>query len=177
MRTRTILARAAVSTSAAALVVLLLLGGAQPAAAAGIEPVEGQFVTTVTPDGCTSPLGLCTVGTIEGGLEGAVRVTFLTTAPASQAPPWLRLLLSDAVIAEDTVYYTADIVIDSPAGSFRGDIQGLVTFSAGSLESLVTLDDGDGVYRNARAALLASGTPSVSGPETLRYEGVLIGRR
>jgi len=85
------------------------------------RPVRGTIRSLFTTQNCTSPVGLCTTGTITGGgpLDGATSFTALDVAPSAGLPavePPANLSYSGQVtiVAKDGTLVTSDLgVLDA----------------------------------------------------------------
>ena len=69
-------------------IIVLLLAGALVAGRAGAEStgriVNGHVEDMVTTDNCGSPVGLCTVGRVNGGIQGQLSFTVIGLSPTSR---------------------------------------------------------------------------------------------
>lgn len=79
----------------------LAFGFTPEASAKGCKQIDAQIISSETTTGCTSPVGLCTAGKIDGnhGLNGTTFFTADSTAPGpSTAPDPAATISYDGVV-------------------------------------------------------------------------------
>lgn len=132
------------------------------AAQNGAVPVNGTFFTQVFfGEGCPSPLGVCSAGTVTGDLTGDVFVTTLT------------LDITDTANGQ-IIRYTTAITITTPDGILSGTSKGIINTNTGRQSATFTLESGTGVYEGYRGVLNVNGTNNAAtGQEILDFRGVL----
>lgn len=111
-----------------AVVTGLLLLGISPRASAQDDDSDddtkcrrfvGPFGSiTVAPPECTSPVGLCTHGTLTGELAGSYDFTVATIAPDPNDPSALVLTGKSVVTTKNGQMFTDDVSILHPTGPF-----------------------------------------------------------
>ena len=131
-----------------ATVTLGLIFGAQTAAAQSCKPVRGHWSSAPNPE-CTSPVGMCTLGTLHGRLHGGYDFTMatLTPAPTPQVP--------------GGNFYTGTSIITTHKGALTGTDMGSIDlnpFGLGKFTALLTLHGGTDHYAGATGYLQIRGT-------------------
>ena len=134
-----------------------LLASSAARADRGCSAVNGPIVTTYTTDGCTSPVGVCTVGTAQLGRKAATtRFTALTITPADP---------SGAVLL-----YTGELVITTRKGSVTIHDAGVLNAATGEFFELQKVVGGTKSYKHATGLLTSQGTATGTG-----FSGTLTG--
>ena len=114
------------------------------------EDVEGPFQAAVVPPPpggtCTSPVGLCTSGVLEGDLEGTYAFTatsFLGTFPVDE--------------------FTGESVIELEDGDFLfGSDLGNINFETGDFVTNISITGGTGDFEGASGILVATGVSNLA---------------
>jgi hypothetical protein len=120
----------------------------------GCKKIHGRIVVEVTTDNCTSPVLLCTRGTIQGGgsLNGSTAFTTLALAPSAGLAP---------IVPATTLSYTGQLTITARGGT-------LVLTDVGILEQ--------GTARFTELDSVVSGTGDFAGNTGLwTISGVVTG--
>ena len=134
----------------------LVLLASSSAQADACKQVDAPISTSYFLAGCTSPVGLCTAGTIGSGLlAGTTRFTVLTLAPG---PSPYDLL------------YTGELVITTRSGSVTVRDYGVFNQSTGQYFELQQIVSGTGRFKTATGWLTSSGLGSTTG-----FSGTLTG--
>jgi hypothetical protein len=135
----------------------LTMGSGTASADAHCHPVRARITDAVAPEGCMSPVGLCTAGTVSGGpLEGTIAATVQAVAPGA-TPGTLSL---DAV---DTITTRNGSITFHFSGLFD-PINGLVTFFGQSPTGTGRFAGATGtIYVNGAAASAGTFDSDVSG--------------
>ena len=152
--------------------VLLLVVAAVAAAAAGggyalasedAKQAHGSLRSQPLVEGCTSPIGFCTLGRALGTIEG----DFVFTAH--------RFVPSDT---PGVVLYTGEIVVLTSRGELRCQDAG--AYNSGELESgpgpfasLCTITGGTGDWAGATGHIRIQGTFSLAEGGNSSYEGLI----
>lgn len=129
---------------------------------------EGTFesVLVTDPTRCHSPIGMCTSGVLEGGIEGTYDFTFLSMIPDPLDP--------------FVVHYTGRSVITTAAGHLYGEDTGTMRFAADGTAAFVTtvsVLSGDGCFRDAGGRVVAPGVLDMTtGNAAGEYYASLCGR-
>ncbi len=141
-------------------VAALVLTASEAGAVSGTMPVNGQLVSQVLTAGCTSPIGLCTAGSLNGGIQG----DFVFTA-ASLAPTNVPTVLS----------YTGTIVIHTKTGNINIRDAGIFdTTGNGPVVDLSTVTGGTGDFAGASGYLEIFGTFTFAAGGNSDYRGKLV---
>jgi hypothetical protein len=120
------------------------------------KEVEAQITTSYFLAGCTSPVGLCTAGTVGSGLlAGTTRFIVLTLAPGPSAYELL---------------YTGELVITTKSGSVTLRDYGVFNQATGQYFEMQNVVSGTRKFKNATGALTSSGLGSTTG-----FSGTLTG--
>lgn len=95
--------------------VTTLLGGADDAVARECKKVHGQVISTPFTIGCTSPVALCTAGTIDGnqGLSGTTTFSADSIAPGPATAPDAPATISYSGVLQITTSHGTLITRDS----------------------------------------------------------------
>jgi hypothetical protein len=139
----------------------LLAGMAAFAARAGETVAHGRCVqlkgkgginSSVTADGCTSPVGLCTAGVFEGEplLRGTTAFVADALAPSAGLPA--------TVEPPTTLSYSGLLTITTRRGSLTTRDTGIFDTAAGLFSSRDTIVSGTGIFAGASGHLFFSGT-------------------
>jgi hypothetical protein len=127
----------------------LLLVVALAVAPADLQAKKCQVVTgttsaEITSEGCASPVGLCTVGTLEsplGALEG----------------PFELMVTSLIVCDENVLCYEGVLVLEARAGTIRFADAGALDVGAGAFSDTATSVGGNGLFANRVVTLFFAG--------------------
>jgi len=140
-------------------VAALVLTASDAGAVSGTMPVNGHLVSQVLTVGCASPIGLCTAGSLNGGIQG----DFVFTA-ASLAPTNVPTVLS----------YTGTIVVHTMTGDIRINDAGVFdTTGDGPVVDLSTITGGTGDFTGASGFLEIFGTFTFAAGGNSDYRGKL----
>jgi hypothetical protein len=123
----------------------------------GCDAVRSAIVTSYSQDpGCTSPVGVCTSGSVSSGdLVGTTQFTALTMAPGP---------------SPDLVLYSGDLVITTATGTVTLRDHGLLNSSTGYYFEMQQVVSGTGAYGQHTGMLISQGLASQTG-----FEGELNG--
>jgi hypothetical protein len=103
-----------------------------------------RIITTFFVEGCTSPIGLCTEGTIPYGLlAGTTRFTVLALDPGDSA---------------DLLLYTGALVITTSRGVLTIQDRGVLNATNGNFFEIDQIVAGTGAFTNGTGTLFAWGT-------------------
>jgi hypothetical protein len=134
----------------------LALLASSSAQADACKQVDAPISTSYFLAGCTSPVGLCTAGTIGSGLlAGTTRFTVLTLAPGPS--PY-------------DLVYTGELVITTRSGSVTVRDYGVFNQATGQYFELQQIVSGTRRFKDATGALTSSGLGSTTG-----FSGTLTG--
>lgn len=118
------------------------------------KQVSAQIISSLTKTGCTSPVGLCTAGTIDGnrGLDGSTFFTVDSTAPGP----------STAANAAATISYSGVLKVTTEQGTVTFRDSGLLDGSTGTapggfFSSFDIVIDGTGKFQGATGDLFIGG--------------------
>lgn len=134
--------------------------GAQAIASSAEQQAHGHLVSQVLPPpSCTSPIGLCTAGRLEGTINGDFVFTATTLQPTSTA---------------GVLFYTGNIVVHTK----RGDVtcQDAGAFQAappGGVVDLCTITAGTGDWAGTTGHIRIHGTFTFAEGGESHYEGVI----
>jgi hypothetical protein len=142
----------------ALLLTLLTFGGT---AAAKNCDVHGTFTSVaVSATECASPIGLCTAGTIKGGLDGTFEFVGTTLSQSVDTP------------TTGVVFYTGDIVFHLKAGDLLAkDAGALGTTGAGDVADVITIVGGTGGLAGATGTLRNQGVFTQAAGGSGEYTG------
>ncbi len=145
-------------TTAMVLTVLGMCVGGSAEAWAGCKKVQGHVEETAVP--CASGPGLCTVGPVNGGIQGEYRFTLLSASGTSTHTP-------------SVVHFVGASVIATAKGDLHFSESGaLDTAPPGHFVDLQTIIGGTGDFEGASGQLMLSGTFDLaSGYGTSRFHG------
>lgn len=109
---------------------------------------EGTFTSSLVTDpaACDSPIGMCTSGQLEGGMEGTYEFTFLTMMPDPSDP--------------SVVHYTGRSVVTTATGVLYGEDRGVMRMHGDGTASFVTTVEvyaGEGCFAGATGRIVAPG--------------------
>src|ERR1700737_1295049 len=134
----------------------LALLASSSAQADACKQVDAPISTSYFLAGCTSPVGLCTAGTIGSGvLAGTTRFTVLTLAPG--ASPYELL-------------YPGELVITTKSGSVTVRDYGVFNQATGQYFELQQVLSGTRRFEDATGTLTSSGLGSTTG-----FSGTITG--
>jgi hypothetical protein len=152
----------------------LALGLASPASAThddddddapdGCDTVKGKFDAMSVPvPPCTSPVGVCTHGTLKGGLKGSYDLTLDTLAPTPDPDtPTVFFFSGTSVVT----LKNGDVITGVDTGALNLAPPAII--GSGSFSTLLTITDGGAGWLHIRGVLdLATG--QVAG----NYNGVI----
>lgn len=117
--------------------------------------VKGTISSSIAPTGCTSPVGLCTAGTItDGALGGSSYYVAGGLAPAPTMSGDSGSFLS----------YTGTLTITTNRGSLTLEDKGIVNFvPSGSFTEFDHVVAGTGAFANATGTVFFSGLVNATG--------------
>jgi len=120
--------------------------------------VNSSIVTTYFVDGCTSPFGLCTAGTVSGRrFAGTTLFVVTSIAPVSDATPWI-------------LAYTGVLTITTRRGVVTIHDSGIFDAVKGTFFEMDTVVSGTGAFAGATGLLTSQGTAGPTG-----FSGTLTG--
>lgn len=112
------------------------------AVAAGSHTARGLFESDVVVDGCTSPVGICTHGTLTGGVNAEFDFTATSLVPTADTA------------ATSVLLYTGDIVVSHKFGTLTcKDAGAFQSAGAGAVSSVCTIVAGTGDYAGATGSI------------------------
>ncbi len=117
---------------------------------------SAPIVTSFFVDGCTSPFGICTAGSIDGGLLGGS-----TTFAVTDIQP------GDSV---DQLQYAGELVITTPNGVLTIHDKGVLNQSEATFFEIDQIVSGTGSFENVTGLLFSQGTSNPTG-----FEGIIAG--
>ena len=131
---------------ACAIAAILVLGAAfaltTGAVAAGSRTARGQFESDVVVEGCTSPVGICTHGTLRGGVNAEFDFTATSLVPTADTA------------ATSVLLYTGDIVLSNQFGTLTcKDAGAFQSAGSGAVSSVCTIVEGTGQYSGATGTI------------------------
>ena len=145
-------------------VIVLGVGGAGYAAralaTAGTQQVHGRLVSQALTSGCTSPVGICTAGRLEGTINGDFVFT-MSSHPPSSTP--------------DVFFYNGEIVVQTSKGELRCSDAGAYSFAdpSGPNVELCTITSGTGDWAGVSGNIRLHGTFTDAGGGDAYFEGEL----
>ncbi len=108
--------------------------------------IEGDFSSAPVIEGCDSPIGFCTLGALEGDLDGSYAFTMFTSTPEPTAEHPTREV------------FTGESVIETDCGTLYGDDTGEIWFDGeAGFVTRVTVWTGDGCFEDVTGEIVASG--------------------
>lgn len=133
--------------SAVAVMALILVGG-QAAATSGCKKVEGKLtLQAVSGPACTSPIGICAIGSFKGDIMGNSEFTATSLTPTVDTP------------ATGVIVLTGDNLIHTQEGDLMTkDAIVLSTVGAGDFAEVDTVIGGTGDWAGATGFIKAIGT-------------------
>ena len=136
--------------------ILVPASGGTSAATPLCLPVHTRIEASFVAEGCSSPVGLCTAGTItEGGLlNGGTRFTALAAAPAAGMY---------GVEADSTLSYNGELIVTTRHGVLEISDVGVFDQAAGKFTELDRVIAGTGMFENASGVLFISGDSYADG--------------
>ena len=140
--------------------VLAAAGGGYALASADEQQAHGHLVSQLlTGPGCTSPIGLCTAGRLDGTING----DFVFSAT--------RLEPSDTA---GVLFYTGHIVVETSTGQVTCQDAGAFQASApGGVVDLCTITGGTGDWAGVTGHIRIHGTFTFAEGGNSNYEGVI----
>lgn len=132
-----------------ALVITAAVAVAVPAldAVATAKQDHGRFSSMVVTTGCTSPVGICTAGTLTGGLKGRFEFTASSLVPTADTPTTSVFL------------YTGDIVVHTERGDLLcKDAGAFESTGDGAVSSVCHIIGGTGEFVGAQGQIQFVGT-------------------
>ncbi len=119
-------------------------------------PVHARIEASFVAEDCSSPVGLCTAGTItEGGLlNGSTRFTALAAAPAAGMY---------GVEADSTLSYNGELIVTTRHGALEISDVGVFDQAAGKFTELDRVIGGTGIFAYASGVLFISGDSYADG--------------
>lgn len=116
------------------------------------KPIRAEIVSAATTAGCTSPIGLCTTGTIDGnhGLEGSTYLTTDSFAPGPDTAPNRATMFS----------YSGLLQISTRHGTLTTRDTGIfdpLPTGSGSFSSFDIVTGGTGKYAGFTGLLYVAG--------------------
>lgn len=129
------------------IVVLVGLVSADQVASAASR-ATGNFSSSVLPAAeCTSAIGICTRGTLTGGLKGEFSFVGTSLMPSADTP------------TTGVVFYTGDLTLTTKDGELRcKDAGALLTTGAGAVSSVCVIVGGTGGFAGATGTIQFTGT-------------------
>jgi hypothetical protein len=123
--------------------------------------VEGTLASTqVVGAACPSPIGLCTQGTLTGGLRG----TFFYTAES-------LIVLPDGI----TGVFDGTVVLQTPKGVVTEHDHTIANLQTGQLADVQTILSGTGAWTGATGTIQVYGSFNfATGVGASRYEGTIF---
>jgi hypothetical protein len=118
--------------------------------------IDSPIVTRYFVQGCDSPVGICTEGTVRiGNSQGTTRFKALTITPGP---------------SPDVLLYTGELVITTQKGTLTIKDFGLLQSATGQFFELDKVVAGTNEYRHVRGLLTSQGMATATG-----FEGTLNG--
>jgi hypothetical protein len=143
----------------AAAVAALAVYGTQALGSSSEQQAHGHLVSQVLTSGCTSPVGICTAGRLEGTVNGDF--VFTATSLQPSATPGV-------------LFYTGEIVVTTSRGEVRCQDAGAFQASPpGGVVDLCTITGGTGDWAGASGHLRIHGTFTFAEGGDSHYEGVI----
>jgi hypothetical protein len=146
------------------LLVLLLVfaaaGGGYALASSDEQQAHGHLLSQVLAGpACTSPIGLCTAGRLEGTINGDF--VFSATSLQPSATPGV-------------LFYTGEIVVQTSSGEVRcQDAGAFQTSDPGGVVDLCTITGGTGDWADVTGHIRIHGTFTFAAGGNSHYEGVI----
>ncbi len=144
----------------AAGLVALTLYGTQALGSSGDQQAHGHLVSHAVTTGCTSAVGLCTAGHLEGTIEGDFAFT------------------ADSLTPSDTpgvFFYTGHIVVHTSKGDVTCQDAGAYSFAdpSGPVVDLCTVLSGTGDWAGTTGNLRIHGVFTFADGGDSHYEGLI----
>jgi hypothetical protein len=138
------------------------------AAAKNCKQVQGEFYSTLVYEGCQSPVGICTDGTLIGGLKSSYDFTMQNLYPIDpQHNPSLFAYQGQSTM----------VLINHGGATLTGTDSGTLHYNptAGSpFAAVIAITGGTGVLENATGSLNVTGSISfIEGVGHGLYEGTI----
>jgi hypothetical protein len=141
----------------AALVILAMItltSGSGTATAGECQPVTGHISSQLLTEGCTSPVGLCTIGRFRGDIRGEFVFTATSLNPTAN-PDFAQTSIA---------FYTGDLLLQTRNGN-------LTLKDAGAFN---IASDGNGDFASVQTIIGGTGN-LVHTTGRIRTEGIFIG--
>lgn len=150
----------------ALLVASALFGSRSADANQRCRPVRGYISVQLAPDGCQSPVGLCTAGKIRhaGVLDGTTSYLALGLSPAAGMP---------GVVAPNVLSYAGRLSVDTRHGTLQLVDTGVLDQNQNVFTEYDTVAGGTGRFAGATGRLFVSG--DITGGGT-GFSGRISGR-
>ena len=136
---------------------LLLAPSAEAVDDALCIPVQAKIEAFFVVEGCESPVGLCTAGTITRGgfLDGTTSFTALATAEGAGLPGGIEPL--------STLSYTGILEVAAAHGTLTLSDVGVLDPETGVFSELDRITDGTGKFEGASGVLFIYGNTTAGG--------------
>jgi hypothetical protein len=144
------------------LVVALAVGGAtygaQALATVATQQLHGHLRSQARTSGCTSPVGICTAGRLDGTINGDFVFT-MSDHPSSSTP--------------GVFFYNGEIVVSTSRGELRCSDAGVYSFAdpSGPNVELCTITSGTGEWAGATGSIRLHGTFTFAAGGDAHYDG------
>jgi hypothetical protein len=113
------------------------------------RPIHARITTQFTTENCTSPVGLCTAGHIEGGpFDGATTFETLAAAPSAGMP---------TAEPAANLSYSGIFTMTSRKGNFVASDLGVLDVSRAVFTEMSRAESGTGRFSNASGVLYING--------------------
>jgi hypothetical protein len=122
--------------------------------------VHATIASTITASGCTSPVGLCTAGTLAGFPGGTTRFTALGLGGA---PVGEGSIVTPPAEPGTTWSYRGDLVYTTPVGEIRLEDVGVLDTVRGAYSELQRVVGGTGHFAGATGELFSYGHTTPTG--------------
>ena len=134
--------------------------GARAIATADTQEAHGHLVSQALTSGCTSPVGLCTAGRLEGTINGDFVFTATSLQPSS---------------TPGVFFYTGHIVVQTSKGEVRCEDAGAYGFAdpSGPVVDLCTITGGTGDWAGVTGHIRIHGTFTLAEGGDSHYEGLI----
>lgn len=115
------------------------------------ESINTQINSTFSTSGCTSPIGICTTGTIASGLlKGTTSFTALSLGPGPASAP-------------GTMVYTGSLSITTDQGTLNISDVGVLDTTNFVFSEIDRVDNSTGIFASAKGVLFISGNETPTG--------------
>jgi len=133
---------------------LLILACSDVRAGPPCRPVNGNYTEQAFTQGCTSPVGLCLMGTISGVIRGTFQTTVNTLTPSADTP------------ITGGLSFTSDTIIHAQMGKLAGDVfiknvGAYRTIGNGEIIDLQIITGGTGGFVGVSGVVHTAGTFTV----------------